>query len=160
ALERTDRKKPGHKGAHPRKDGREARKDQKSSERPARGVEDAPAAPPHMVEDKPLVGSINVRQYEQVAVGGRLDWKIDKKDNEYVLAAAITLHHPSLFGGLRLGDETGLTAALGFVSPRWGAGQAYTTNTAQGGGVNRQLAARAPLAILETAVDKAGKPTV
>jgi len=163
ALERpgNDRKKPGHKGAHARKDGRDARKDPRSPERrAARGVEDsAPAAPPHMVEDKPLVGSVNVRQYEEVAVGGRLYWRIDKKDNEYVLAAAITLHHPSLFGGVRLGDDTGLTAALGFVSPRWGAGQAYTTNTAQGGGINRQLAARTPLAIVETAVDKAGKPT-
>ena len=45
------------------------------------------------------------------------------------------------------------------MAPRWGAGLAYTTNTAQGGGVNRQLAARTPLAILETAADKAGKPT-
>ena len=37
------------------------------------GVEDpGPAVPPHMVEDKPLVGSVNVRQYEELAVGGRL----------------------------------------------------------------------------------------
>src|SRR5262249_37323885 len=58
---------------------------------PGRGGAEAPAprVPPHMVEDKPLVGSINVRQYEEVTVGGRLYWKIDKKDNEYVLAAAI-----------------------------------------------------------------------
>ncbi|HEX3480887.1 MAG TPA: L,D-transpeptidase [Kofleriaceae bacterium] len=160
ALERADRKKPAHKAAHARKDGRETHKDQKSPERRAgRGVEDVPAVPPHMVEDKPLVGSVNVRQYEEVAVGGRLYWKIDKKDNEYVLAAAVTLHHPSAFGGVRLGDDTGLTAALGFVAPRWGAGLANTMNTAQGGGVNRQLAARTPLAIVETALDKAGKPT-
>ena len=157
--ERNDRKKPGHKGAHARKDGREVRKDQKSPERRARGAEDVPVVPPHMVEDKPLVGSVNVRQYEEVTVGGRLYWRIDKKDNEYVLAAAITLHRPSSFGGVRLGDETGMTAALGFVVPRWGAGLAFTTNTAQGGGVNRQLAARTPLAIVETAADKAGKPT-
>ena len=161
--ERGDRKKrkAGKRDARgDRRDTREARKDPKSPEdRRRRAIEDAaPPAPPHMVEDKPLVGSVNVRQYEELTVGGRLYWRIDKKDNEYVLAAAITLHHPSAFGGVRLADDTGLTAALGFVSPRWGAALATTMNTAVGGGINRQVAARTPLAILETAVDKAGKP--
>jgi hypothetical protein len=112
-----------------------------------------------MVEDKPLVGSVNVRQYEEVTVGGRQYWRIDKKDNEYVLKQAITLHHPSLYGGARLGDDTGLGMPLGFVWPRFGAAQAMTTNTAAGGGVNRPLAARTPFVVAETATDKAGKPT-
>jgi hypothetical protein len=76
-----------------------------------------------------------------------------------VLKQAITQHHPSLFGGVRLGDDTGLAAPLGFVWPRYGAQLAWTTNTAAGGGVNRQLAVRTALAILDTATDKAGKPT-
>jgi hypothetical protein len=112
-----------------------------------------------MVEDKPLVGSVNVRQYEELTIGGRQYWKIDKKDNEYVLKQAITPHHPSLFGGARLGDDTGWAVPLAFVWPRYGAELAWTTNTAVGGGVNRQLAARSALPILDTAVDKAGKPT-
>jgi hypothetical protein len=75
-----------------------------------------------------------------------------------VLAQAITQHRPSLYGGTRLGDDTGVTA-VGFVWPRYGAQLAWTTNTALGGGVNRQVAARTPLPILETASDKASKPT-
>src|SRR5262249_10759129 len=115
-LEKPEKKKP-HK--RDRKDSREARKDPKSLER--RGAADvAPPQPTHMVEDKPLVGSVNVRQYEEVLVGGRQYWKIDKKDNEYVLKQAITLHHPSQFGGARLGDDTGWTVPLAFVSPRYG----------------------------------------
>jgi hypothetical protein len=118
-----------------------------------------PPAPPKMVEDKPLVGSVNVRQYEEITVGGRQYWKIDKKDNEYVLKQAITQHRPSLFGGARLGDDTGWAVPMAFVWPRYGAALAWTTNTAVGGGENRQLAARTALPILDTATDKAGKPT-
>jgi hypothetical protein len=112
-----------------------------------------------MVEDKPLVGSVNVRQYEALSLGGKQYWKIDKKDNEYVLAQAITQHHPSGFGGARLGDDTGWAVPVAFVWPRSGAQLAWTTNTAAGGGVNHQVAARTALPILETAADKAGKPT-
>ena len=119
-----------------------------------------PAVPvvPRMIEDKPLVGSVNVRQYDEVTVGGKQYWKIDKKDNEYVLKQAITQHRPSLFGGARLGDDTGWSVPLAFVWPRYGGQLAWTTNTAVGGGVNRQLAARTPLAIRDAARDKAGKP--
>lgn len=154
-LEKPEKKKPARKAGK-----RDARRDPKSSERrPARVAEDAsPPPPPRMVEDKPLIGSVNVRQYDEVTVGGRRYWRIDKKDNEYVLSQAITLHRPSSFGGTRLGDDTGLTVALGFVWPRYGAALAITTNAAAGGGINRQIAARTPISILETAADKAGKP--
>jgi lipoprotein-anchoring transpeptidase ErfK/SrfK len=165
-LEKPEKKKPPRKGA--RRDARkdaETRRDPRSPDRkrpvaPPREVD--PAAPPpvpRMVEDKPLVGSVNVRQYDEVTVGGRRFWKIDKKDNEYVLSQAITLHHPSGFGGARLGDDTGLALPIAFVWPRFGAQQAWTTNTATGGGVNRQLSVRTAIAILEPAADKAGKPT-
>ncbi|HEX4421547.1 MAG TPA: L,D-transpeptidase [Kofleriaceae bacterium] len=118
-----------------------------------------PPAVPRMVEDKPLVGSVNVRQYEELTVDGKQYWKIDKRDNEYVLKQAITQHHPSQLAGARLGDDTGWVTPIGFVWPRYGAGLAWTTNTAVGGGVNRQLAARTPLALLDTAANKAGVPT-
>ncbi|HEY4239840.1 MAG TPA: L,D-transpeptidase [Kofleriaceae bacterium] len=118
-------------------------------------------APPvdKMVEDKPIVGSVNVRDYEDVSIGGKSYWKIDAKQNEYVLASAITPHRPSAFGGTRLGDDTGWGVPFAFVWPRPGMGLAYTTNKAAGGGIARQLAPRTPAPILETVTDKAGKPT-
>ncbi len=122
--------------------------------------DDAPVlTEPKMVEDKPLNGSINVRQYETVTMGGKLYWKIAQKDNQYILDAAIAKHHPSSYGGARLGDDTGWAVPMAFVTPRAGYSLAYTTNKANGGGVNRQLAARTPLPIFETASDPKGKPT-
>lgn len=174
-LEKPEKKKAGKKDARDtRKDGKrdpkrprtEARRDAKSSEERRRpvvpGPDDEPAArpaPPRMVEGKPLVGSVNVRQYEEITVGGRQFWKIDKKDSEYVLKQAITQHRPSLFGGVRLGDDTGAGPPIAFVWPRFGAQLAFTTSKALGGGVNRQIASRTPLQIFETAADKTEKPT-
>lgn len=111
-----------------------------------------------MVEDKPLVGSVNVRQYEELTVDGKVYWKISQKENQYVLKAAISLHTPSRYGGARLGDDTGWAVPFAFVWPRAGYAQAWTTNKAAGGGVNRQLGARVPVPIFETSADKAGKP--
>jgi hypothetical protein len=172
ALEKPDRPKPRHEA---RKDAKHDRRDPKAgkdgkdkdgraakTEDRKRGSRDEPVgppAPPKMVEGRPLVGSVNVRQYEEVAVGGRQYWKIDKKDNEYVLKQAITPHRPSQFGGARLADDTGWELPIAFAWPRFGAQLAWTTNTAAGGGVRRQIAARTALHIVETAADKAGKPT-
>src|SRR5205814_9441462 len=114
---------------------------------------DAKAAGPKMVEGKRLVGSINVRQYEQVTIGGKTYWKVDKKENEYVLASAISPHHPSLYGGARLGDDTGWGVPVAFVWPRSGYQQAWITAKSTGAGAVRQVAARTPLGILETASD-------
>jgi len=165
-LETPEKKKPAKKPRREaRKEGRDARKVADDRRRPVtspREVDDAPSGPPpppRMVEGKPLVGSVNVRQYEEVTIGGRQYWKIDRKGNEYVLRQAITPHRPSLYGGVRMGDDTGLAVPLAFVWPRYGSAQAWTTNTALGGGVNRQLAARTPLQIAETQMDKDGKPT-
>jgi hypothetical protein len=113
---------------------------------------------PAMVEDKPVIGSLNVRRYDEVTIAGKTYWKISQKDNEYVLKGAVTRHVPSLFAGARLADDTGFAVPFGFVSPRGGMIEAYTTNKAGGGGVNRQLAARTPVPVLETAKDKDGKP--
>jgi hypothetical protein len=182
-LEKPEKKKPARKDTKrdSRKDGKrggkaegktegktDAKRDPKPADdrkRPVTSPEDegdqAGAAPalPRMVEDKPLVGSVNVRQYEEISIGGKQYWKIDKKDNEYVLAQAITPHRPSLFGGARLGDDTGWAVPIAFVWPRYGAQLAWTTNTAAGGGVNRQLFVRTPVPIVETLADKTGKPT-
>jgi lipoprotein-anchoring transpeptidase ErfK/SrfK len=132
-------------------------------------------AQPKLVESRPLVGSVNVRQYEELAVDGKVYWRISQKDPEYVLRQAITPHRPSLYGGARLGDDTGWNvpqisakppttppaapATIGFVWPRViGWQQASTFNKAQGGGVNRMLAARTAVAILDVSADKAGRP--
>ena len=90
--------------------------------------DDAPAraGAPKMVEDKPLVGSLNVRQYDELTVGGKAYWKIAQKDNQYVLASAITQHQPSRFGGARLGDDTGWRVPIAFVWPRGGMRAAWT----------------------------------
>jgi hypothetical protein len=164
-ADKRDASKAGKLAAADGKAGKaEARQDPRGADRkrPAAELVDEPPGPPlppRMVEGLPLVGSVNVRQYDEVTVGGRQYWKIDRKDNEYVLKQAITQHRPSLFSGVRLADETGRSLPLLFVWPRYGGRMAWTTYTAVGGGVNRQLAARTPLPILDTATDKAGKPT-
>ncbi len=122
-------------------------------------VEDAAPAAPRLVEGKPLVGSVNVRQYDELTVGGRRFWKISRKDPEYVLSQAIALHRPSSYAGARLGDDTGREPPIAFVWSRWG-GPAHAMYNPQGtGGVNpTPIPARTPIRILETATDKAGKP--
>ncbi len=115
---------------------------------------------PKLVEGKPLVGSVNVRQYEELTVAGRVYWRISQKEPEYVMRQAITPHKPSLYGGSRLGDDTGLAMPIAFVWPRvMGWQQANTMHKANGGGVARQLPARTAIPILDTAQDKTGKPT-
>ena len=176
-LEKPEKKKPARKDG--RKDGkrdgkRDPRKDSRKPDdrkRPVTSPEEvddelaaaaalpAPGQLPRMVEDKPLVGSINVRQYEEITVGGKEYWRIDKKENEYVLKQAISQHRPSQYGGARLGDDTGWMVPIAFVWPRYAAQLAWTMNTATGGGVNRQLAARTAVPILEIAADKEGRPT-
>ncbi len=122
-------------------------------------VDPAPKGPePRMIEDKPLVGSVTVRQWQEITVGGKAYWKVSQKDNEYVLASAIRTHKPSLYNGARLGDDTGWTVPIAFVWPKVAGYQStYTMNKAKGGGINRQLTARTPVEILETLSDPSGK---
>lgn len=144
--DKKDRKKP--KGPRPVTSPRDIDDDDK-----------APLKAPRMAEDKPLVGSINVRDYDEVTVDGKTYWKIAQKDNQYVLASSVSRHTPSKYVGSRLGDETGYGVPFAFVWPRGGMVEAYTTNKANGGGVNRQLAARTAVPVLGVENDKAGKPT-
>ena len=113
---------------------------------------------PHMVEADPIVGSLNVRQYEELTVDDKLYWKVAQKDNQYVLASAISKHQPSHYTGARLGDDTGLATPIAFVWPRAGMLAAWTTAKPAGGGVVHQLVARTLVPVLETAAGKDGKP--
>lgn len=127
---------------------------------PVTSTKDVDAKPePKLIEGKPIVGSVNVRQYDELIVDGKTYWKVSQKDSEYVLGQAISKHRPSLYGGSRLGDDTGWTIPVAFVWPRvvsWQ--QAGTSYKAQGGGQVRMVAARTPLPILEVFSDKANKP--
>ena len=111
-----------------------------------------------MVEDKPVVGSMTVRQYEQVTVGGKAYWRIAQKGNEYALASTVQLHTPSQFRGTRLGDDTGWALPFAFVWPRnnW---QLAWSHRKPNAGTYRQLPAKMPVPILEVAETKDGKPT-
>jgi hypothetical protein len=113
----------------------------------------------HMVEDAPIVGSLNVRQYDELIVDGKTYWKIAQKENQYVLASAISKHVPSKYSGGRLGDDTGWAVPIAFVWPRGGMQQAWATAKSTGAGAVRQLNARTLVPILETANDPKGKPT-
>jgi hypothetical protein len=115
---------------------------------------------PKLIEARPLVGSVNVRQFEEITVENKQYWKISQKDPEYVLRTAILQHRPSLYGGTRLSDDTGWSVPIAFVWPRVvGWGQASTMYNATGvGGVARQVPMRTPIPLLETHADKAGKP--
>jgi len=110
-----------------------------------------------MVESDPIVGSLNVRQYDELTVGGKVYWRVAQKDNQYVLASTVTKHVPSRYAGGRLGDDTGWAVPIAFVWPRGGMVEAWTTAKAGGGGVVRQLAARTLVPVLETATGKDGK---
>ena len=144
ALEKPDKKK----------------KPDKKTKGPVRSPDEVeqPKAP-HMVQAEPIVGSLNVREYEDVTVDGKLYWKVAQKDSQYVLASAITKHVPSRFVGDRLGDDTALATPIAFVWPRGGMLEAWTTAKSTGAGAVRQLAARVLVPILETATGKDGKPT-
>ena len=133
--------------------------DKKKKRGKKRGDDDDAAKQPHMVEDKPLVGSVNVREYDEVTIDGKTYWRIEPKkkpDAQYVLRSAITPHRPSSFTGARLGDETGWSVPIAFVWPRYGGQQAWLL-AKPSGGVLREVASRTPLPVLETSTDKDGK---
>jgi hypothetical protein len=122
----------------------------------ARGA--APVAP-RLVEGKPLVGSVNVRQYEEVTVAGRRFWRISPREPEYVLRQAITPHRPSSYAGVRLGDDTGWQLPIAFVWSRSGGPARARSNPRGAAGVSpTPIPARTPVQILETATGEAGTP--
>ena len=146
-----DKKKKPKRGKRDKRDKRDPKAGRPVTQ--PEDTDDAAARPPgpRMVEDKPLIGSINVRQYDVVTIDGKDYWKIDKKESSYVLRAAISQHRPSGYAGGRLGDDTGWAVPIAFVWPRGGGTLAWTTATAAGAGATRQLAARTLVPLVETA---------
>jgi len=151
----------------PKKDDKKPRKKDKEKVGPVTSTKDVPPVKPEpkLVEGRPLVGSVNVRQYEEVIVGGKSYWRISQPDRqsrsepEYVLRQAISQHRPSLYTGTRLGDDTGWGVPIAFVWPRvLGWQQAYTTHKPIGGGINRTLPMRTPIPILEVARNAKSDP--
>jgi L,D-transpeptidase catalytic domain len=115
-----------------------------------------PAPVGGLTPGKPVIGSVNVRQYRELVVAGRRYWKISPTENEYLPASAISQHKPSEFQGSRLGDDTGLGQPLAFLWPRGGAQMLWSRVTAKVG-VKRQLPRRVVVTLLETATDPAGR---
>lgn len=111
-----------------------------------------------MEPSRPLLGAVTVRKYGEVAFGDKVYWKISR-GNEYVPLKSIRIHEPSAYQGVRLGDDTGLSLPMAFVWPKQkDAKHVWVRKNAQGRGALRQVAARTPFAILETA-EVNGKPT-
>lgn len=118
--------------------------------KPADGPVTTPdAADGGMFKVRPLLGSVNVRKYDEITVAGKVYWKISKAADEWLPASAIREHKPSTYVGTRLGDDTGLTLPIAFVWPRGGATKAWTRGASKGGGARRQLSQRTPVPVLE-----------
>ncbi|HEX4452861.1 MAG TPA: L,D-transpeptidase [Kofleriaceae bacterium] len=130
---------------------------------PVKSPAELDVAKPKLVELEPIIGSLNVRDYDDVTIDGKLYWKIAQHDPQYVLATAISKHQPSHFVGARLGDETGLAikaaSTIAFVWPRGGMQQAWTTAKPTGAGAMRQLSARVLVPVYETQTRADGKAT-
>jgi lipoprotein-anchoring transpeptidase ErfK/SrfK len=118
---------------------------------------EAPQKAPKLVEDKPVLGSLTVRLYEEATFEGRQYYRINAKDKEYVLKSAVSRSKPSDYMGSRLGDDTGWVLPFAFVWPRNNWLQAWTYHQPNRV-VNRQIAARTPVPILEVAEGKDKKP--
>jgi hypothetical protein len=115
------------------------------------------AAAAGLVKGRPLLGSVNVRKYDELVSAGKVFWKISARDDEWLPASSIREHKPSDYRGTRLGDDTGLTLPIAFVWPRGGGTKVWTRGAVRGGGVRRQLSQRDPVPVLEVSEDK-GKP--
>jgi len=123
------------------------------------GEVDPAAAPPpalprkQLVPVRPLLGSVNVRKFGEMTVGGKAYWKVSR-GNEYVLARSIHEHEASTFGGIRLGDDSGLSLPIAFVWPKpRGVTKAWVRRNAKGQGALRQVEQRTPFPVLETHED-------
>ena len=53
------------------------------------------AAEAGLVKGRPLLGSVNVRQYATLVAGGKEFWKISAREDEWLPASAIREHTPS-----------------------------------------------------------------
>src|SRR5690606_14973447 len=84
--------------------------------------------------------------------------RISPRNKELVLASAVKALAPSAYAGARLGDDTGRGLPLAFVWPRNGRQKASTYRQPNRFS-NRQVDARTPVSILETATSADGKPS-
>lgn len=117
----------------------------------------AAGAGPKLVEDQPILGTLTVRIYEEATFAGKQYLRISPKEKEYVLKSQVKRLVPSSYMGARLGDDTGWAVPFGFVWPRNNWQQAWTYEQPNRI-ANRQVPARMPVPILETANGKDGKP--
>ncbi len=115
----------------------------------------AAAAAAGLVKGRPLLGSVNVRKYGELVSNGKVFWKVSRNADEYLPAAHVREHKPSLFQGTRLGDDTGMTVPIAFVWPKGSSTLAWTRGAARGGGLRRQLEERTAVPVLESAQDGA-----
>ncbi|MCB9559619.1 MAG: L,D-transpeptidase [Kofleriaceae bacterium] len=117
----------------------------------------APEVPDPMLTGHPLLGSVTVRKYGEIAFGDVVYWKVSR-GNEYVRKKSIYEHKPSTYQGTRLGDDTGLSLPLAFVWPRSkSATKVATHRKSRGGGTVRQVPSRTALGVVET-FEVDGKP--
>lgn len=113
----------------------------------------------HMRRRDRIIGSLNVRKYDEVSVDGATYWKVAQRGNQYVLASAITKHVASPYIGGRLGDDIGWNLPIAFVWPRAGMQRASITATQTGGTAIRQPARRTFLPVLDS-ISEATMPPV
>lgn len=108
----------------------------------------------------PVVGSLTVRRYGEVTIGGNAYWKIAATKNHYVLSRAITTHVVSPYMGSRLGDDTGWNVPIAFVWPRPGAQHARITAQPNGAAAVRHVSRRTLLPIVDPLLLAAVRSTV
>jgi hypothetical protein len=103
-----------------------------------------------MVPVRPILGTVNVRKYGEVAYGDVVYWKISR-GNEYVPVKSIRQHDPSEYHGVRLGDDTGWTLPMAFIWPKAkGVTMVWVRKNWKGQGALRQVEQRTAVPILET----------
>jgi lipoprotein-anchoring transpeptidase ErfK/SrfK len=97
-----------------------------------------------------LAGSVKVRRERSVEHEGVVYWRIGR--DEYLPAAAVRVLRPTRWGGVRLGDDTGLELPVAFALARRGHTKKVAVHTAaEGARVVRWLAPRTVVSALETA---------
>jgi hypothetical protein len=110
-----------------------------------------------LLGERALSGSATVRRLDEAIIRGAPHWRIGK--DEYVKASEIKPEQPSSFGGIRLGDDTGLELPLGFALGKTNPFGRVTVWTGPDRATRaRLLAPRAVVRLLEAITDEAGNP--
>ena len=97
-----------------------------------------------------LVGSATVRRYGGIELGGKSYWAIG--GGGYLAESSIRRHRPTVWRGVRLGDDTGQTLPVAFAVAQKNAVHRVTTYSQPVGGAPvRKLIRRTPVPVLEIA---------